>query len=88
MYWKIDMQLLLLINVTPIDTLFYCVQGICRHTLPTTDIFAPENRWLEDERSSFWGKLGRFSRKRAVSFGEGIFPQTGYMWNFFGGKLD
>lgn len=40
MYWKIDMQLLLLINVTPVDTLFYCVQGICRHTLPTTNIFA------------------------------------------------
>ena len=34
------MQLLLLINVTPVDTLFYCVQGICRHTLPTTNIFA------------------------------------------------
>ena len=31
-------------------------------TLPATNIFAPENGWLEDDELSFLGRLGLFFR--------------------------
>ena len=47
---------------TPIDS-----------TLPETNIFAPENGWLEDD-PFLWGRLGPIFRcELAVSFREGRF---------------
>ncbi len=34
-----------------------------KHNLPKTNIFAPENGWLEDFLLSFWGKRPIFRGK-------------------------
>ena len=41
---------------------------ICIYTLPETNIFAPENQWLEDDPASFLGSQAYFQ-----GFREGIF---------------
>ena len=42
-------------------------------TLPETNIFAPDNGWLEDDELSFLGRLGLFSGAKMLVSGSVIY---------------